>query len=90
MAQLMVAVGASGLVCWFAAAVFLPRRPRRSSSKPDAVPITASREEDRVRPAVSSSGERIWIEPDQLVWHEIVTWPQLRSNTPHDELRHPA
>ena len=90
MAQLMVVVGASGLVCWFALAVLLPRRSRRLSSKPEVAPISPSREEDRVRPAVSSSGERIWIEPDQLVWHEIVTWPQLKSNTPHDELRHPA
>jgi hypothetical protein len=90
MAEVMVAAGASGLVCWLAAAVLLPRRTRRLSSNPDAVPINPSREEDRVRPAVTSSGERIWLEPDQLVWHEIVTWPELKSATRRNEVRHPA
>jgi hypothetical protein len=90
MAQVMVAAGASGLACWLAAALLLPRRPGRLSSNPDAVPRNPSREEDRVRPAVGASGEPIWIESDQLVWHEIVAWPQLMSNSRRDELRRPA
>jgi hypothetical protein len=90
MAQVMVAAGASGLGCWLAAALLLSRRPRRLSSNPDAVPRNPGREEDRVRPAVTTSGERIWIESDQLVWHEIVTWPDRESNARRNEARRPA
>lgn len=90
MAQVMVAVGAGGLACWLAAALLLPRRPGRSSSNADAVPRDPSREEDRVRPAVTASGERIWVEPDDLVWHEIVAWPEFTSNAGRIEVRRPA
>jgi hypothetical protein len=75
---LMVVVGACGLACWLAAALLLPHRPG-ASSNPDAEPLDPSREEDRVRPAVTASGERIWIEPDELVWHEIVAWPPSKA-----------
>jgi hypothetical protein len=86
----MVAAGASGLACWLAAALLLPRRSRRLSSNPDAAARNPSREEDRVRPAVTASGERIWIESDQLVWHEIVAWPELKSNPHRNQARRPA
>ena len=82
MALVMVVVGASGLAGWLVAALLLPRRPRRSLSIPDAEPRNPSREEDRVRPAVAASGERIWIEADELVWHEIVAWPHLNATAP--------
>jgi hypothetical protein len=32
------------------------------------------REEDRVRPAVSDSGEKIWVDENEVMWHEIVSW----------------
>lgn len=38
------------------------------------------REEDRVRPAVSATGELIWVDEDQLVWHEIVAWTGLTDD----------
>jgi hypothetical protein len=88
MAQVMVAAGASGLACWLGAALLLPRR-RRPSSNRDALQRNPSREEDCVRPAVTASGERIWIETDELIWHEIVAWPP-RTNTRPIEARRPA
>jgi hypothetical protein len=90
MALVMVAVGVSGLACWLAATVLLPHRARRLSSNPAAEPRNPSREEDRVRPVVTASGERIWIEPHELVWHEIVAWPQLRATARRKEARRPA
>ena len=88
MALVMVAVGACGLVCWLATALLVPRRSGRSSSNPDIERRNPSREEDRVRPAVAASGERIWIEPDELVWHEIVAWPQPRATArTHSQMR---
>jgi len=38
------------------------------------------REEDRVRPAVSATGELIWVDEDELVWHEIVAWTGLTED----------
>ena len=38
------------------------------------------REEDRVRPAVSATGELIWVDEDELVWHEIVAWTGLTDD----------
>ena len=32
------------------------------------------REEDRVRPAINPAGERIWVDEDDIEWHEIVSW----------------
>jgi hypothetical protein len=90
MAHIMVATGASGLVCWFAVVLLLPRRPRRLASTPDLMPRNPSREEDRVRPAVTASGERIWIEPDELVWHEIVAWPELKAPARRNDVRRSA
>jgi hypothetical protein len=90
MAQVMVAVGVCGLVCWLAALLLLPHRRRRVSSEIDAAPRNPSRDEDRVRPAVTASGERIWVESDQLVWHEIVAWREIKPNPRHDDLRRPA
>jgi hypothetical protein len=72
--MLMVVLGACGLACWVAAALLWPRRPRRSSSIADVEPRNPSREEDRFRPAASASGERIWLERNDVVWHEIVAW----------------
>jgi hypothetical protein len=90
MAVVMVAVGAAGLTGWLVAVLLLRRRPQRSSANADAVPISPSRDEDRVRPAVTATGERIWVEsPDELVWHEIVAWPQLKKNL-KTEARRPA
>jgi hypothetical protein len=90
MAQVMVAVGVGGVVCWLATALLLRRRPRLTSSNPDAVPRDPSREEDRVRPAVTVSGERIWIDPGEAVWHEIVAWPERKINSSGIALRRPA
>jgi hypothetical protein len=90
MAQVMVAAGAGGLACWLGAALLLPHRRRHLRSNPDAPPGSPSREEDRVRPAVTASGERTWIESDQLIWHEIVAWPGLKSNARPNEVRRPA
>ena len=39
---------------------------------PPAAP--RSREEDRVRPAINPAGERIWVDEDDIEWHEIVSW----------------
>lgn len=50
------------------------RHPARGS---DAVVRT--REEDRVRPAVDATGARIWLEQDEVFWHEIVCWPARRQ-----------
>lgn len=92
MAQVMVVVGASGLACWLAAALLLPRRTRPAAppiAEPE--PRNPTREEDRVLPAVSATGERIWVEPDQLIWHEIVAWPERTSPvTGPRQLRWPA
>jgi hypothetical protein len=44
-------------------------------------PAAYVREEDRVRPAVSASGELIWVDEDELVWHEIVAWTGLTEDT---------
>ncbi len=79
MALVMVAVGACGLACWLAAVLLIPRLSARSSSAPASEARNPSREEDRVRPAVAATGERIWIDADELVWHEIVAWPQPRA-----------
>jgi hypothetical protein len=87
MAQVMVAAGAGGLACWLSAALFVRRREQRMSSQPDAGPRNPSREEDRIRPAVTASGQRIWIEPDQLIWHEIVAWPELKRDARRTEAR---
>jgi hypothetical protein len=38
------------------------------------------REEDRVRPAVRATGELIWVDEDELVWHEIVAWTGLTED----------
>lgn len=83
----MVAVGVSGLVCWLAALLLLPRRPRRVSSEIDVAPRNPSRDEDRVRPAVTASGDRIWVESDELVWHEIVAWREIKTNARRDDVR---
>jgi hypothetical protein len=81
MAQVMVAAGAGGLACWLSAALLLPRRSqRRLPPEPQVAPRDPSRDEDRVRPAVTASGERIWLEPDQLIWHEIVAWPEVTTD----------
>jgi hypothetical protein len=91
MALVMVVVGAGGLVCWLVALLLLPRRSARSSPNAVVTPRNPSRDEDRVRPAVAASGERIWIEPGDVVWHEIVAWPQPRTITGNaDEARRPA
>jgi hypothetical protein len=37
--------------------------------------IAASpREEDRIRPIVDPTGERVWLEDVDTCWHEIVAW----------------
>jgi hypothetical protein len=94
MAQVMVVVGASGLACWLAAALLLPRRTRAvepSIAEPEPELRNPTREEDRVRPAVTATGERIWVEPDQLIWHEIVAWPERKSTVAGPkQLRWPA
>ena len=79
MAAIMVAVGAVGLAAWLTALLLLRHRPHRSAVLPSAGPVSPSREEDRVRPALTPSGERIWIDGDELDWHEIVAWPQLKK-----------
>lgn len=43
-------------------------------------PAEYVREEDRVRPAVSATGELIWVDEDELVWHEIVAWTGLTED----------
>jgi hypothetical protein len=43
-------------------------------------PAEYVREEDRVRPAVSPTGELIWVDEDELVWHEIVAWTGLTED----------
>ncbi len=90
MAQVMVAAGAGGLACWLSAALLARRRDRPVSPEPQVAPRNPSREEDRVRPAVTSTGQRIWIEPDQLIWHEIVAWPERRIDPRRNETRRPA
>jgi hypothetical protein len=90
MAQVMVVVGASGLACWLAVALLLPRRPRRAEPAPVAAPRDPSREEDLVRPAVTASGEPVWVDPNELIWHEIVAWPELNGTVRRHEVRRSA
>ena len=90
MAQVMVVAGAGGLACWLSAALLLPRRGRRAPSNPDAGPRDPSREEDLVRPAVTASGERIWIDADQVIWHEIVAWPERKSDARRSAVLRPS
>jgi hypothetical protein len=82
MVLVMVTVGVCGLACWLVAAFVLPRLSRRPSSITAGQPRNPSREEDLVRPAVADSGARIWVEPEELIWHEIVAWPRPRAITP--------
>jgi hypothetical protein len=66
-----------------------PRRPgqtvtgARSHSGagigPSRFAVVASREEDRVRPAVDRSGARIWVDEQDLFWYDIVAWPPRRK-----------
>ena len=46
-------------------------RPAQLAARP-APP--RPREEDRVRPAINRAGERIWVDEENIEWHEIVTW----------------
>ena len=64
MAQVMVAAGAGGLACWLSAALFVRRRDRPGS--PGAGrrrPATPAGKRIALRPAVTASGQRIWIDP---------------------------
>jgi hypothetical protein len=60
---------------WVAVVV---RSAGRSGAARRPSPVVPTREEDRVRPAVDATGERIWLEQDELFWHEIVCWPARR------------
>ena len=42
------------------------------------------REEDRVRPAINRAGERIWVDEENIEWHEIVTWTWPTDIVPTD------
>jgi hypothetical protein len=90
MAQLLVVAGATGLALWLAVVLLLPRRTTRMSSHTEPVPHDPSREEDRFRPAVSVSGERIWLDAEQLIWHEIVARPKLKRSARRVDVRRSA
>lgn len=73
--MVVFAVLASALCCavWTAAVIRFTRGPAgRLTASPG---VERPREEDRVRPAVDAAGQPIWVEADELFWHEIVSWP---------------
>jgi hypothetical protein len=76
--MVLLSVAACALCCaaWAVAVIQFTRRPsqQREVAAPDVV--DRPREEDRVRPAVDASGEPIWVDADELFWHEIVAWPR--------------
>ena len=70
----VVACASCGAV-WLAALVRLAGLPRRPAAPEQGPVAITAREEDRVRPAVDADGEPIWVEAEDLFWHEIVSWP---------------
>ncbi len=67
------------------------RHAARHAAAPAHRPVAGARvhsaEEDRVRPAISPTGERTWAEGEDLFWHEIVAWP-ISVHTDLREDRH--
>lgn len=76
------------------AALLLGRRPDQSEDELEAAERTPlsvpPRVEDRVRPAVAPSGEKIWVSEDDLIWHEIVSWPETPFGDAGGALPHRA
>ena len=75
----LAACAVCGAALWVA---LMLRGSGHVSGRPQAGlarPLAPSREEDRVRPARDVTGERIWLEQDELLWHEIVCWPARRA-----------
>ena len=60
------------------------RRVEPVEARVDGLPAPRLREEDRVRPAISPAGERIWVDEDDIEWHEIVTWTWPTDIRPAD------
>ena len=59
---------------WVAAIVHMTR-PRRPAAPAPVTSVIITREEDRVRPALDANGKPIWVEAEDIFWHEIVSWP---------------
>jgi hypothetical protein len=77
-----VTAGASCGAVWLAALVRIAAASRRPGAPVQQHAETVTREEDRVRPAVDANGERIWVEAENLFWHEIVSWPPRKAAGP--------
>jgi hypothetical protein len=68
------AAGCAGIVVLALLARSRPADPAADAPMPLRPDPPRGREEDRVRPAVSEAGEKIWIDENDVVWHEIVAW----------------
>jgi hypothetical protein len=76
-AMVLLALAACAACCaaiW-AALIVLGTGRAAEAAPPRRTRTVTTREEDLVRPAVDPSGEPIWLETDELFWHEIVCWP---------------
>jgi hypothetical protein len=74
MVVLMVAACAACCAVLCAAVVVRIAARRQPAQSHHPTPV-AQREEDRVRPAIDQAGAPIWVDHDELFWHEIVCWP---------------
>jgi hypothetical protein len=71
----LAACAVCGAAIWVALMVRSSGRAHSTAGRARRRAVPPSREEDRVRPAVGPTGERIWLEQDEVFWHEIVCWP---------------
>jgi hypothetical protein len=75
----VVAAVACALCCaLLLVTVVMMRRPTEQET-PLRPPVVPSREEDRVVPAIDPAGTPIWLEEQDVLWHEIVCWPARRD-----------
>ncbi len=82
--MLVIAVAACVVCCLtlVGALVHRPRKRARARAESQRVELTRLREEDRARPAIDAAGEPIWLEDEDVLWHEIVCWPTRRRPRP--------
>jgi hypothetical protein len=76
--MVVLSIAACALCCavWTVAVIQLTRTPPPQERAAAPAVVDRSREEDRVRPAVDASGAPIWVDADEVFWHEIVAWPR--------------
>jgi hypothetical protein len=80
--MVIFAVLACVLCCivWTVAVIRFTRRPRRGAPTATTRELARPREEDRIRPALDAEGQPIWVDAQDLFWHEIVAWPLHRDS----------